>query len=83
MSLKNALTLDLSEIASNEFARKLVYGAAIDALATVGFDEERAKHVIEQNAANLQKLSTVKLTMDQAAHLEAAATVIRFGVGMW
>lgn len=83
MLLKNALVLDLAEISGNEVARKLVHGAAIDALVANGFDASRAEHVIEQNAINLQKILNTKITMDQAVHLESAATVIRFGVGMW
>ena len=80
MTLPEALTIRHTEIsAENSEARKLVYVAAIAGLMSVGFEESRAKHVLAGNAAILQGISNPRLTMDQAEHLEAAATVLRFG----
>jgi len=80
LTLQEALTIRHTEIsAENAEARKLVYDAAIAGLVSVGFEESRAKHVLAGNAAILQGISNPRLTMDQAEHLEAAATVLRFG----
>lgn len=79
MTFDEALTLKYNQVENlNYDVRSNVFDAAVNALVAFGFEESRARHVIRTNAQILQGLGKVQLTEEQALHLEAAATVIRF-----
>jgi hypothetical protein len=80
-----ALTLLPSQVGpENQEDRKLVFDEAVKYLTDFGFETTRAHHVLRMNAEHLLVMSTrtdSPLTEEQALHLEAAATVIRFRRG--
>lgn len=82
MTLDEALLIpyyDVSE--ANAQDRAMVRTEAVSLLVGMGFEELRAEALIDYNAQQLISISNVPLTLEQAQHVEAAATVIRFRRG--
>jgi len=51
---------------------------AVAAMVSIGFDESRALHVLQENAAQLRRIKP-SMTEEDALDREARATLIRFG----
>lgn len=76
-TISKALLIRHNDFApSNKLARDNVHSTAVSTLISVGFTEERARHVLAANAKELCKL--LDCTEEQALFSESAATVLRF-----
>lgn len=78
MTFEEALMLRAQDVTpENEIARALIMESAQLALVGLGFTTASAYQVIQQNAQQLRTLRK-QLTEEQALHLEAVATIVRF-----
>ena len=82
MTLEEALLIPYDEVGpQNAQERQNVLNEAVSLLMGMGFEQARALALINYNANQLITISNIQLSFDQAQHVEAASTVIRFRRG--